>query len=234
MGHASRTMSGAILRAPRWSRAGALALALLSACGAARAALPAERIEVVAENRIAADAPEWRDVAAWFAGQPDAVARFEERRMFPFRKEAVVLRGEVRVSRQRGLSLHYTAPEERVVILDEQGVLVRDATGQQTPPDRRAEAGQRALLHVLRLDLAALGREFDVFGRRTGDAWALTLVPKDDVLRRGIGNIHVAGQRAEVRTIELRKSARQHIVIAMSEARAPVTFTAEETTRYFR
>ena len=202
--------------------------------GVASLARGLEPVAIAPANRLVADAPEWRELAARLAAQPHTMAEFEERRTFPFRKEPIALRGEVRVSREHGLSLRYTAPDERVVILDELGVLVRDAAGQTLPPDPRASAANRALLHVLRLDLAALEKEFEVYGRREDDAWSLALVPRAEATRRAIGNIHVQGEGAAVRTIELRRSARQHIDIAMSAPRPPQPFTADEVKRYFR
>lgn len=91
-----------------------------------------------------------------------------------------------------------------------------------------------ALRHILRLDFAALEKEFEVYGERNGEAWALVLVPRADAMRRAIGNIHVAGEATFVRTIELRRSARQHIDIVMAQPRSPVTFSADELQRYFR
>jgi hypothetical protein len=185
-------------------------------------------------NRIVADAPSWRDLVAQFAQQPDGMAEFEERRFFPFRKEPVVLRGEVRVSRARGLSLHYTTPEERTVVVDQQGMLVRDGVGATSPPDPRGAAGVAALVHILRFDFAALEKDFESYGRRDGAAWSLVLVPRADTVRRAMGNIHVSGDGGVVQTIELRRSAKQHIDIAMSAFRSPVTFSAEDVKRYFR
>lgn len=214
------------LDAPRWL---GVVLGIVGLWGTAGGA---ER-ETGALPAVRADEPAWREVAAWFAERPTVQAEFEERRRFPFRKEPVVLQGEVRVSRERGLSLRYTSPEERVVILDGQGVLVRDARGQQAPPDARAEAGQRALLHVLRMDLAALEKEFEVFGGRHGERWELRLAPRDAGLRRAIGEIIVDGERAEVRRIELRRSERQHITITMANARA-AEFGDGDVKRFFR
>lgn len=194
----------------------------------------ATTVDVAPETRIRAESPEWRELAARFARQPDGVATFEERRHFPFRKAAVAVNGVARVSRERGLSLHYSAPEERVVILDEQGVLVRDAQGRPLPSDARAEAAQRALLHALRLDLAALEKDFELHGRRDGAHWSLALVPKAESMRRSVGNVFVAGEGVEVRTIELRRSARQRIEIALTVTQAPAKFSDEDVRRFFR
>jgi hypothetical protein len=190
---------------------------------------------IIEANRLAVDAPDWRDLAEKFSRQPDITADFEERRVFPFRKEPVVLEGEVRVSRNHGLSLHYTAPEERTMILDDRGMLLRDAAGAKAPPpDPRATAANEALLLVLRFDFAGLEKKFDLYGRREGDVWSLGLVARDATVRKAIGDIHVGGEGATVRRIELRRSAKQHIDIVIAAPRGTTAFSEEEVKRYFR
>src|SRR4051812_49042634 len=98
----------------------------------------ADYVAIEPANRIAPEAPAWQDLVKQFEHQPDAIANFVEQRFFPFSKHAVVLKGEVRVSRERGLSLHYTAPEERTVILDQGGMVIREPNGSKSAPDPRA------------------------------------------------------------------------------------------------
>lgn len=185
--------------------------------------------------RISPDAAEWRGLATKFAQQPDALADFEERRQFPFRREPVLLKGEVRVSRQHGLSLSYTAPEPRVVIVDAKGVLVRETAGQKpAPDDPRARAANDAMFHILRLDFSALEKAFELSGAHGADEWLLTLVPRDEAVRRAIGDIHVAGDDVSVRRIELRRSARQHIEVVIARPRERKAFSVEDVKRYFR
>ncbi len=215
-------------------RALSVMLMLALAGAALRAAAPAAEVAIEPANRLEAGAPAWRDLAAQFAERPDTLAEFEERRYFPIRAEPVVLKGEVRVSQAHGLSLRYTAPEQRVVVLDERGMLLRDAAGGQSAPDPRAVAANRALLHVLRLDFAALAPDFDVYGRRDGAAWAIALVPRDGGTRRAVGTIHVAGEATAVRAIAFRRSPKQHIDIAVAAPRATAAFTAEELKAFFR
>ncbi len=191
-------------------------------------------VTIEAANRLVPDAPAWRELAAGFAQQPDTLTDFEEQRFFPFRNDPVVFKGEVRVSRTRGLSLRYTAPSERVMILDERGVLARDASGEQAPPDARAAAANRALLNVLRMDFAGLEKEFEVYGRRDAAVWSIALVPRDEALRRAIGNIFVTGEATAVRTIELRRSAKQRIDITIAPPRATTAFGADDVKKYFR
>ncbi len=118
----------------------------------------------------------WQDLAAALAHRPDILTDFIERRRCSFKRQPVELTGEVRFSAAHGLSLHYLTPEERIVVLDGKGLRVQVAAGGKTPPaDPRAEAASSALLDALRLDLPALAGRFEIYGRRTSEAWALAL-----------------------------------------------------------
>jgi glycosyltransferase involved in cell wall biosynthesis len=216
-----------------WRLAGLAVALLLLAMGPARATEPG--LLVNPAHRLATGAPGWADLIATFAHKADTTAEFTERRFFPFKKHPVELKGEVRVSATRGLSLHYTAPEERTIILDADGMLIRGAAGEKTPPaDPRARAANEALRHILRLDFGALEKDFEIYGQREGAEWTLALVARTEALRRGIGTITAMGEGAVVRRIELRHSARQYIEILNAPPRPPVTFTADEVKRYFR
>jgi glycosyltransferase involved in cell wall biosynthesis len=217
----------------RWNLAGATGAVLLICATLLTAAEPDPL--VAAAHRLAPGAPEWTDLVAVFAHKGDTMTEFTERRFFPFKKAPVELRGEVRFSSERGLSLHYLAPEERTVILDAQGLLIRAGADEKAAPaDPRARAASEALLHILGFEVGALDRDFEIYGRRAGAGWSLALVPRTDQLRRGVGVITVAGEGAVVRSIELRHSARQYIEIVNAPPRPAAAFTADEARRYFR
>jgi glycosyltransferase involved in cell wall biosynthesis len=222
----------ALLRHRRQWPATALALLLLLA-GNLHAADKDPLLD--AANRLPPTAATWNDLSAAFAQNGDVTADFTESRRFPFKRDPVVLAGEVRVSATRGLSLHYLQPNDRTVILDDQGVLVRAPEGQQAPPaDPRAAAANRALLHVLRFDLAGLEPDFELYGRREAGAWELALVPRTDALRRSVGRITAAGEGATIRRIEIRRSEKIAIEIVIAPPRAPAPFTPEELKVFFR
>ena len=140
-----------------------------------------------------------------------------------------------RVSADHGLSLHYTDPKEQIVIIDDKGLLTR-ATSRDTvsPEDPRAGAANSALLHVLRFDLAGLAKTFELYGVRTGAAWQLALVPKDDSLRRTLGRISIEGEGPAVRRIELRRSPVQRVEILIAPPTSTAPFSDEELHRFFR
>lgn len=188
-----------------------------------------------AMNRINATNAAWRDLAAAFAKRPAVTADFEERRWFAFRKTPTVLKGEVRVANARGLSLHYREPEERTVILDRAGMLVRQqGQDRALPSDPRASAANQAMLHILTLDLPALAETFDLYGEHGQAGWKLALVPRTESLRQALGQIHVSGEGATVSRIELKRSTTQYIEIQLAPPRGTGEFNADELRRYFR
>jgi len=224
----------ALLRHRHHWRTAALTLALLVLCvRPGRAAEPEPLVNPA--HRLAPAAPEWTDLISAFARNPDITADFTEQRFFPFKKEPVELKGEVRVSATRGLSLHYTAPAETTVILDPQGVLIRAARGEKAPPaDPRAAAANAALLHLLRFDLAALAQDFELYGQCDPASWTLVLVPRTETLQRSVGRITATGAAATIRHIEIRRSARQAVVINIEPPHPSAMFTPVEVKNFFR
>jgi hypothetical protein len=186
-------------------------------------------------HRIQPNDPAWGILALAIRQQGPVTASFTERRWFSIRKAPVVLRGEARLSDERGLSLHYLDARQPTVIIDNAGVILRPAAGQAAQPmDPRAAAGQLALLRGLRLDFDSLGGAFDIYGRHSGLAWTVTLVPRAAGLRRALGRITVEGRGPAVRRIELRRSAAQRVEISVDPPRPAAAFTPDELRRYFR
>lgn len=200
-------------------------------------AAPAEDADalVTPAHQLNADDPAWKDISSGLQAEKSVTATFTENRWFPFRKIPTVLRGESRVSAEHGLSLHYTDPQEQTVIIDDKGLLARTHSRDTVAPDDpRAGAANSALLHVLRFDLASLAKTFDLYGARTGAAWQLALVPKDDALRRTLGRISIEGEGPAVRRIELRRSPVQRVEILIAPPQSTTPFSDEDLRRFFR
>jgi len=186
-------------------------------------------------HRLAPATPAWSDLIDAFAHHPDTTADFTERRFFPFKREPIELKGEVRISASRGLSLHYTHPGQSTVILDGNGVLIRAAAGEKTPiADPRAAAANEALRNIVRFDLPALEKDFEIYGQRDCSAWALVLVPRTAESRRSVGRVNVNGEDATIRRIEIRRTPKQAIEISIEPPRPVAPFTAQELEAFFR
>jgi hypothetical protein len=180
--------------------------------------------------------PAWRELFDKLAPNKTRQSTFEERRYFPFRKAPVVLHGEIRIVPRLGLSLRYVQPEARVLIIDDKGLLMRDSEGreQSAPSDSRAQAATSALVHILRFDLDALKKEFEVHGRRDGATWTLAFVPRDPTFAELIGTLTVSGEQNALQKIEMIKSPTQRIEILIRDTREDVIFTGDTLKRFFR
>ncbi|MEO5957575.1 MAG: outer membrane lipoprotein carrier protein LolA [Opitutaceae bacterium] len=212
----------------------ALSLLLLVGAALARAETP-----LVSPETLLADParnPAWTELFAQLAPDKTRQSSFEERRYFPFRKTPVVLKGEIRIVPELGLSLRYLEPEARVLIVDDKGVLMRESDGRERAPpaDSRAQAVTSALVNVLRFDLAALQKSFALHGRRTGDTWALAFVSQDTELAATIGTLTVSGEGGRLTKIEMIKSPTQRIEILIGETKENVLFTGDTIKRFFR
>jgi hypothetical protein len=193
---------------------------------------------VSAETRLtdAANDPAWRELIVRLAPNKTRQSSFEERRYFPFKKTPVILTGEIRIVPEIGLSLRYVTPEEQVMIVDGQGLLMRDREGREraVSSDTRAQAATAAIVNVLRFDLAKLEREFVVHGRRDGTAWSMAFVPRDANFANLLGVLAVAGEGNALTKIEMVKSPTQRIEITVRDTREDVLFTGDTIRRFFR
>ncbi|MBE2215377.1 MAG: outer membrane lipoprotein carrier protein LolA [Opitutaceae bacterium] len=178
----------------------------------------------------------WRDLFATLAGHGAVASTFTERRWFSVRKEPVVLRGELRHSPERGLSLRYTEPEEQLMIIDAQGILLRNAAGRSRAlkSDPRAPQIDALLLPVLRFDLAALDRTFEIRGTRDGSRWRLDFTPRTPELARTLGQLAVSGEGATVRQLAFSRGPKQRVEVAIETTQTGASFSADEMKRFFR
>lgn len=178
----------------------------------------------------------WRTLFETVAAQGAVFSTFTERRWFSVRKEPVVLQGELRHSPERGLCLRYVKPEEQMMIIDTQGILLRNAAGRQRAlkTDPRAPQVDTMLLHVLRFDMAALHRLFEIRAAREVDRWKLEFTPRTPELARAVGRLTVEGEATAVRRLEFSRGPKQRVEVQIGETRTGVTFTAEEFAKFFR
>ena len=178
----------------------------------------------------------FRDLFGALASRGPVLANFTEYRWFPFRTAPVVLGGEMRFSRELGLSLHYMRPEERIVIADAGGLVLRDASGRSRaiqPDDRTPDIGG-TLLPILRFDEGELFRVFHVRGARSGGAWRLDFIPRSAEIARWVGTVTVEGTGNTVSRIEFHRSSAQRIEIRVGAPAAGAAFGAADRRRYFR
>jgi len=179
---------------------------------------------------------DWQVLFEKLAAQGTVFSHFTENRWFPFKKIPVVLKGEMRMMPGRGMSLHYVQPDDRTMIVDEHGLLLRDDRGRsrEVPPDPRSGNINAAILPVMRFDQRELTKVFLLHAARSGAAWRLDFEPRDPALARTIGRIIVWGEDASVKQLEFHRSNSQRVEIVIDDSRAGVAFSEVELKRFFR
>ncbi len=179
----------------------------------------------------------WQPLLTALKAKSPIFATFEERRYFAFKKNPVLLTGEIRLDPQRGLSLHYQVPEERILVVDDRGGFMRDGKGKRLhdlPDDPRAQAATRALLSVMRFELATLAQNFSIYAARDGADWRFAFVPLPGPLADVLQPITVTGQDELVNTLEMKKTDTERVFIRIGKTQTNATFNSTELTRFFR
>lgn len=181
-------------------------------------------------------AVEWTPLINSIASKGALHSTFTEQRWFGFKKTPVELRGELRFSPERGLCLNYLGEDPRMVILDSQGVLLRDGKGRQkaAPNDSKVSDLVRSILSIMQLDLAQLRESFELHGVREGVDWRLDFEPRTKEHARNFGSITIFGRDQEVRHLVFRRGTQSRVEIFITQTQAVSEFSAAERTKYFR
>ena len=177
----------------------------------------------------------WQDVFTAMRAMPRVRAQFSEVRSMTIRKHDILLSGQILYDRDRGLCLVYEQPTARVIVIDQRGLLVRDATGavdDRVLPPQAAEI-PTALLHAFAMDPEALRERFTLEGSRSGADWTPELRPVEDRLARMMRPIRLRGTGAVVRGIDLVQSPSSRVEITLSAHAFPETWTPAEAA-WFR
>jgi hypothetical protein len=178
----------------------------------------------------------WTPLMSALAAKGSIEAAFTEQRWFSFRRDPIELSGEIRRDPELGLSLRYLAPEEKMMIIDDRGIVLRNARGwsRTLQPDARAPNSGEVLLRVLRFDWAGLARDFAVHAARSGGNWRFDFVPLAEAFAGQVGTITVRGRDEVVTHLTMNPAEGPRIEIEVGSTREDVTFTPEERRKYFR
>jgi hypothetical protein len=181
-------------------------------------------------------AGEWRPLIGALASKGPMQATFTEYRYFPFRREPMVLKGVLRISPERGVSLQYTDPEPSILIADPTGLILRDRSGHSREISAASREGGAiaSLLPIMRFDLPALFPRFIIRAQRTDAGWQFEFTPRDPEAARSLGSITLSGTDTEVRHLEFRRSASQRVEIDVDQTRPGTVFTPAEQAKFFR
>jgi hypothetical protein len=179
----------------------------------------------------------WRARLVTFTAPRALVASFTESRTTPLKKKPVRVEGTVRIVPNRGLSLAYAQTRAPVVILDNQGLLLRHPDGREKSAPPEAESGLRLLHALFAFDLPLLEKSYELVTTEKPDAtWSLTFTRRPDADTRSTPyqELGLSGDATRLTGIRLAKTPSQKIEIELGAPQFDPAFTAEELARYFR
>ena len=179
----------------------------------------------------------WRARLVTFTAPRALVASFTESRTTPLKKKPVRVEGTVRIVPNRGLSLAYAQTLAPVVILDNQGLLLRHPDGREQSAPPEAESGLRLLHALFAFDLPLLEKSYALVTTEKPDAtWSLTFTRRPDADTRNTPyqELGLSGDASRLTGIRLAKTSSQKIEIELGAPQFDPAFTAEELARYFR
>jgi hypothetical protein len=179
---------------------------------------------------------EWKPLIDTLAAKGAVTAPFTELRFFPFRREPLLLKGVLRTSPDRGLSLQYLDPDPNILIADSTGLVLRDAKGRSraVPSGSRETGAVLSLLPILQFNMAALYPRFVVRASRTGEDWRFEFTPKDAGDAGALGAITVGGTGSDVHYLEFKRSSSLRIEIEVGANRTGTPFSAGDLKQFFR
>ncbi len=188
------------------------------------------------EIRTPGETTAWAPLLRRLAARSPIQSTFTERRWFFFRREPVVLEGELRFSRTLGLSLHYTRPTDHTLIIDRSGMVMRDAKGHDRvpPSDNHVAELAESMLAIMRFDLHSLMTEFVLHAARSDGTWRIDLTPRAKQERRILQDITVFGAGDEVTRLIFEHSRRERVEVDITESHTLPAFSAADLKRYFR
>lgn len=183
-----------------------------------------------------------RTVFRRLAAQASGTRTFTETRTFSISRRPVVTHGTLRYNRRAGLSMAYESvpgqPPARVLIIDDRGLIERNADGRErsvSVADRPELAALTDVyLNLLRGDATKLFNASNAYFAGDKRGWQLGLVPKDEGIARRVGRAVVSGRAPNIRQIDTISSGGDVRRLELGPIRVNTGFSPEDQKAFFR
>ncbi len=179
-----------------------------------------------------------RAVFSRLAEADTAVIPFIETRRMGIIKRPVELSGTMRYSRKAGLSIAYEQPKPRVLIIDDFGIIERQADGRERrmASSDRPEIGVLTdiYLNLLRGRPAGLFAASEVYFSGNARGWQIGLIPKDEKLRRHAGRVLIGGEGREIAQISNLLENGDLRTLRLSKSEIDAKFSSSVYQSFFR
>jgi hypothetical protein len=163
---------------------------------------------------------------------------FTETRQFAISKQPVRQTGILRSSKEHGLSMGYAGAKPRILIIDDQGLIERQADGRErqvSVADHPELGGLTDLyLNLLRGNADKLFDFADVYFTGTVHGWELGLIPKDAGMAKRIGRVLIKGSARDMHEIENVQPNGDTRMLELGAVERNPKFPPETINAYFR
>ena len=134
---------------------------------------------------------------------------FKEIRQYRLKKTAMIFEGNMRLNKEKGISIEYTSPTPRVFILDQSGLVIRDPEkGVEENAPEQAREVISVFLDLLKLDTQRLYEQFEISVSETQgqeqETWIIELIPKERSLINLMRRIELQGHAKQLDAIFLK------------------------------
>lgn len=163
---------------------------------------------------------------------------FTEVRTFAISKNPLRQSGELRSSKDLGLSLSYESAKPHVIIVDDKGLIDRQPDGherQVTVADHPEVATLTDLyLNLLRGNADKLFQYADVYFTGTPQDWQMGLVSHDAALAKRVGRVVVTGNGRSITKLENQLPNNEARTLEFGRVTRNPKYSPEEVQKYFR
>ena len=163
---------------------------------------------------------------------------FTEVRTFAVSKNPLRQTGELRSSKEDGLSLAYEGGKPHVIIVDDKGLIDRQPDGherQVTVMDHPEVATLTDLyLNLLRGNADKLFQYADVYFAGTPQNWQMGLVSHNPDLAKRVGRVIVTGNGRSITKLENQLPNNESRTLEFGRVTRNPKYTPEEMQKYFR
>ena len=163
---------------------------------------------------------------------------FAEVRTFAISKNPLRQTGQLRSSKEHGLSLSYESAKPHVIVVDDKGLIDRQPDGRErqvTVADHPEVATLTDLyLNLLRGNAEQLFKYADVYFSGTAQSWQMGLVSHDPALAKRVGRVVVSGAGRDIAELKNLLPNGEYRTLEFGHVTRNPKYSSEEVQKYFR
>lgn len=179
-----------------------------------------------------------RSIFQKLAAHQSSICNFTEASNFAISKHPVKKNGVLRYSRNAGLSMAYENPANKLVVIDDKGLMERREDGSirsiSSAEHPELAAITDTYLSLMRGRSGRLLASNDLYFASSGNTWYCGLVPKNESVEHRVGRVVLSGHGDTVTRVQNIAPNGTSRLIELGHMQKNVRFSPEVYKNYFR